>query len=64
MQKRAGASVLLSALASRDGGMAGSAGHHSNLSYLILLSGGATSLGLHLNTSPCLSCIQFLWGGS
>jgi len=56
MRERAGASALLSALASRDGRMAGTAGHCSNLSYLIFLSGGATSLSLHLNASRSELC--------
>lgn len=33
------------------GGVAGSTGRCSDLSYLLVLSGGATILGVHLNTS-------------
>lgn len=54
--------ALLPALASRDGGMAGIAGRCRNLNYCIFLSGGATSLGLCLNTSPTVSVAFSFYG--
>lgn len=39
------------ALAWGAGGVAGSAGHCCNSSYLLVLMGGATILGVHLNVS-------------